>query len=245
MELKDLNKFLRNNTGAKYFDADLKLFKEKLPYSKLIKDLENAKEWRKAELDERMCAELLQDKNACIDCIWENRGFFVDAKGFVKPLGEKGNENIELTDAEKELLAFDLTAKKPDYNNMKKLIFDLNLEVKDNKANTYVDVLSQKQSELMQKANFVSEKERLEQIEKTKVSIVNQFNDLLASGMSKELIYDELLKMGANDELINELLGSIVPATTDERPNDALEGTALKAGNDLGVDGEKKSGGQE
>lgn len=162
MELKDITKFLRNNTGAKYFDADLKLFKEKFPHSKLLKDLEKVPDWRKVDLDERMCAELLQDKSACIDCIWENRGFFVDAKGFVKPMSDKGKENVDLSDVEKALLEFDLTVKKPDYNKMKQFIFDLKLEVKDNKAATYIDVLKTKQTYLMQKANFINEKERLE-----------------------------------------------------------------------------------
>lgn len=146
MELEKINTFLHNHTGAKFFESDMKLFIEKFPDSKLIPSLKNAVEFQKSQLDERICAELLMHQDACIDCIWENRGFYINAEGFLKPLTEK-EENAEFTEAEKQLLDFDLTD--PDYNEMQKLIYALDLKVAKKGKKDYINALSFKKHELM------------------------------------------------------------------------------------------------
>ena len=167
MELKDLNAFLHQHTGAKYFEADLKLFKEKFPESKLIKDFENTPEFKKAEYDERICAEMLMHQNACIDCIWENRGFYRDKNNFIKPLGEKETQTATISELEKALLDFDLSVKKPHYNTMKQFVYDFKLKIADEKGATYVQMLTSLQNTIIAKASFIAEVERLEAANQT------------------------------------------------------------------------------
>jgi hypothetical protein len=159
MDIGKINQFLHAYTGAKFFEKDKALFISKYPHSPLIKDLGNAGLHNMAILDERICAEMLMHNNACIDCIWENRGFYVNSQGLIIPLGKSNVD--ELTDIEKKLLAVDFT-QKVNFNTMKKMVFELKLEVPKHDANTYAEALQKKQAELMQKATLISEKERLE-----------------------------------------------------------------------------------
>lgn len=159
MDIGKINQFLHAYTGAKFFEKDMAFFISKYPDSPLTKDLQNAGPHNMAILDERICAEMLMHNDACIDCIWENRGFYINNKGFVMPLDK--NDTSELTDIEKDILAVDFT-QKVNFNAMKKLVFELELVVPKHDAKTYAEALQKKQAELMQKAAFISEKERLE-----------------------------------------------------------------------------------
>lgn len=145
LSLDQVNTFLQNHTSADFFDVDAKLFMEKYPDSKLIPIIKNAAPFQKAQLDERICAEMLMHGDACIDCIWNNRGFFVNAKGAVLPLGKSGK--IELKPEEKQLLDTDL--EKANYNEMKKLMFALNLEPKKGDKDAYFSALNHRKHELL------------------------------------------------------------------------------------------------
>jgi len=118
------------------------------PDSKILKDLENAPEFKKAQLDERMVAELLRDGGQCTDCIWEGRGYMRDSEGFIVPMQASG----ELNEFEKQLIAIDLDAK-PNYNTLKGIIFGLGIQPLDNKVATYVAVLSKIKADIIVKTN--------------------------------------------------------------------------------------------
>lgn len=139
MELEKINTFLRNHTNADFFEKDVELFKQKFPESKLIASLKNVMEIQKAQLDERICAELLLHKDACIDCIWENRGFYVNAQGFINPLTAT-TEKPQLTETQKQLLELDV--ENADYNEMKKLVFALGLNAGKGSKKDYINTLS-------------------------------------------------------------------------------------------------------
>lgn len=71
----ELQDFVVKHTDAKYFEADLKLFKRCFPQSKLIPELDIAPEYAKKNLDDRMATEILSHPDMCIDTLWEARGF--------------------------------------------------------------------------------------------------------------------------------------------------------------------------
>jgi hypothetical protein len=162
-----VNTFLHNHTGEQYFEIDATHFIEKYPDSKLIPIIKNAMEYQKAQLDERICAEMLMH-SPCIDCIWERRGYYVNAEGFVKPLSSQVNIE-ELSQIEKDLLDFNLGVKKPDYNTMQKFVYEFKLPIQDNKGATYVVALLDKQKEISEKAAFIEEKKRLEEEEQARL----------------------------------------------------------------------------
>jgi hypothetical protein len=144
------------------------LFVKTFPFSKLIKDLQNCIPGRKAEMDERICNELLMHEKACIDCIWENRGYYVNNSGAIKPLSEKDDDKVKLTEFEEALVSVDLSKLK--YNDLKKLVFDQKIKTKDNRTDTYLSVLIPLQKEALKKKNFIEESQRLEVEAKTKSS---------------------------------------------------------------------------
>jgi len=133
---REINDFIVNHSGSQWFDVDLKLYKERFPRSLILKALEEAQEFQKKELNERMIAELLRDGGQCIDCILENRGYYRDKDGFIVPMQKEG----ELNEFEKQLLEIDLD-KKTDYNTLKAIIFGLEIHTSDAKHKTYIEAL--------------------------------------------------------------------------------------------------------
>jgi len=141
---REINDFLANHSGAKWFDSDLVLYKQKFPHSKILQSLENPPEFRKTHLDERMVHELLRDGGQCIDCIWEARGYMRNAKGFIVPMQKDG----EINDFEKQLLELDLD-NKPDYNIMKGIIFGLAILTTSNSKAVYTEALKERKASLI------------------------------------------------------------------------------------------------
>lgn len=143
MELEQIHDFLHNHIGAKWFDTDLPLYKKIFPQAKLIEQLEQCPEFKKSELDERMCAEMMMNGAVCDCSIWENRGYTLNKDGFIVPLLKNGENSEE----ELELLAIDLDAKQ-EYNTLKKLVFAFGLHTINNKEKTYINVLKAKKAEI-------------------------------------------------------------------------------------------------
>lgn len=145
MELEKIHDFLHNQISDKWFDVDLSLYVKIFPQSKLLEALSNIPDFKKTELDERMCAEMMLNGAVCDCTILENRGFTRDKDNFIVPLTRNG----ELDGFEKELLALNLDDK-PKYNTLKKLVFGLGLHTPNNNVNTYVTVLKEKKTLLLQ-----------------------------------------------------------------------------------------------
>jgi len=158
MELKEIQHFLNHHIGEQFFEKDMELYKAKFPQSRLIPELNNAQKYNKAQLDERMCFELLNEGGQCIDCIWENRGFIRDSKGFIVPMQKEG----ELNEFEKELLAIDLDGDHK-YNVFKTLVYGLQLPTIDNKGETYIAALKDKKAELLAKGTSLSPEQTKEE----------------------------------------------------------------------------------
>lgn len=144
MELKDIQTFLNNHCGEQYFYKDLELYKQKFPQSRILRELENAQNYNKAQLDERMCYELLTEGGQCLDCLWEHRGYYRKKDGFIVPI----EKDKELTTFEKELLAIDLNCNHK-YNVLKALVFGLQLTTPNAKAETYIYALTARKAELV------------------------------------------------------------------------------------------------
>ena len=143
MELQKIQAFLINHTGAKFFAADVVLFKQKFPASPLIPELDRVETYNIAQLDERICYELLQEAGICDCVIWENRGFTIDKDGFIVPM-KKENEPSE---DEKILMTMNLNEKQV-YNELKALLFAFELTVDNQKEITIIEALKAKQIEL-------------------------------------------------------------------------------------------------
>ena len=143
MTFAELNEFVLKHTDAKYFDADVKLYKKHFPASRLIAELDRAPEFAKKALDERMIYELLNNQDSCIDCIWENRGYIRNAAAEVKEL-KKRPEKVDKPAKQGVVVvpAGDLAQIK--HNALKKMVYDLNLqgECENHKKETYVKVLT-------------------------------------------------------------------------------------------------------
>lgn len=157
MEFKDINTFLHNHVGEKWFDIDLKLYKSIFPNSKLLVELERAQKYNKVQLDERMCSELMT--HAVCDCsIWENRGYTKDKDGFIVPM----KSDVQGPDSANQLLAIDqLLAtnldEKQKYNTLKALVIGLGLPTKDKKEATYIVALKDKQALLLSEGATIPE----------------------------------------------------------------------------------------
>lgn len=141
----DLQSFVVKHTDAKYFKSDLKLYKKCFPQSRLITELDRAPEFAKKGLDERMCTEILQHPDMCIDTVWENRGKIRDAKENLVELPKKEIHEINKQKQPKPIKADikNIDISKLKYNELKRLVFDFNLDEQCNnhKAETYRAVL--------------------------------------------------------------------------------------------------------
>lgn len=159
----EINDFIIKHADAKYFEADVKLYKKHFPNSRLIPELERAPDFAKKPLDERILSELLTNQDSCIDCIWENRGYIRDKGKLVEMISKKSQDKkAETKTATKKetkaddnlkiirnnLLRIDLDKVK--YNILKQFVFDLGLQkqCKDQKKTTYIEVLKAVQSEM-------------------------------------------------------------------------------------------------
>lgn len=159
----DLQNFVVKHTDAKYFEADLKLYKRCFPQSKLITELDRAPEFAKKNLDERICTEILGHPDMCIDTVWEKRGYvLVNGKPQLmeelektpdKPVATSSTDDSSKKDSKVELLKT-LDLDKTKYNVLKSLVFDLELNDKceNHKGATYLRVLKAYQKEIQTNA---------------------------------------------------------------------------------------------
>lgn len=148
----EINDFIIKHADAKYFEADVKLYKKHFPNSRLIPELERAPDFAKKNLDERILSELLTNQDSCIDCIWENRGYIRDNGKVVtmtakkEPAKKQEEKKAPKNPDKKEVtlnmvLKTDLNSAK--YNVLKQMVFDLGLQkqCKDQKKATYLKAL--------------------------------------------------------------------------------------------------------
>ena len=158
--IAEINDFIIKHADAKYFEADVKLYKKHFPNSKLTPELEKAPEFAKKSLDERILSELLTNQDSCIDCIWENRGYIRDKGKLVEMASQKKapaktteKKAADVKEDNKKIIRHNLLKidlDKAKYNVLKQFVFDLGLqkECKDQKKATYLKVLKDFQSEM-------------------------------------------------------------------------------------------------
>lgn len=143
MTFAELNEFVLKHTDAKYFDADVKLYKKHFPASRLIAELDRAPEFAKKALDERMIYELLNNQDSCIDCIWENRGYIRNESAEVKEL-KKQPEKVTKPIKHEITVVPEGDLSQIQHNALKKMVYELNLQDKceNHKKGTYISVLT-------------------------------------------------------------------------------------------------------
>lgn len=120
------------HADKKHFDADLKLYKKYFADRRALKTFEQKFEPMLKQYDERMVHELLIDARLPIEAILENRGVKPESKKETSNPDKAGNEYQKALDQLKET---DIENAK--YNELKKLVFALNIDVADNKGDTY------------------------------------------------------------------------------------------------------------
>ncbi|HET6558076.1 MAG TPA: hypothetical protein VFG54_12225 [Prolixibacteraceae bacterium] len=145
--MMEMNDFVIKHADAKYFDADVRLYKKHFPNSRLIPELERAPDFQKKALDERILFELLNNQDSCIDCIWENRGFIRNNDGKIIPMDELKQAGDDKLPAEMKLLVLallDADLQSLKHNELKKFVFGLGLDknCKDHKKETYLTELN-------------------------------------------------------------------------------------------------------
>ena len=126
--------FVNEHQSAEFFEKDAELYRKIFPDSRLLPELSRANQYNKNHLDGRMLLEILDV--VCGETVMENRGIVVDpAKG-----GE--DEQILINTFKKADLD------KATYQDTKKWVKDLGLQVADQKGQTLLAALKAKQEEL-------------------------------------------------------------------------------------------------
>jgi hypothetical protein len=129
---------VKNATGKQdTFEKDLKLYRKCYPYSKFIKDCENANEFNRKDYDGRMLLEILDV--VCPETVMENRGIIKDHNND----NTGNNANEKLLQAQSELAEADID--KMPYNSMKSLVMRLSIITENYKKQTIIDALKKEQ----------------------------------------------------------------------------------------------------
>jgi hypothetical protein len=125
-----------SHAGEEHFEADLKLYKKLFPESPALAALENAEQWQKKALDERMLFEILNAVDAQV--------FLGNRAGKTADPHEK---DLEAADRAIRFLA-ECDLKEVPYKLKAKLIKDLGIQLPDAKNATITPALEEMQATL-------------------------------------------------------------------------------------------------